>query len=66
MPGLRQNQVLSGDDASGACIGGADRQYVKNRRDYTLVEVLALPLEAAAGRVDGKVRGRFIVQRPGL
>ncbi|HPE80286.1 MAG TPA: Slp family lipoprotein, partial [Gammaproteobacteria bacterium] len=65
--GATPNQVLSGDDASGAVHWGGQIVSIKNRRDYTLVEVLALPLESSGRpRVDGKAEGRFIVQRPGF
>lgn len=61
------NQVLAGDDSSGAVHWGGQIVSIKNRRDYTLVEVLALPLEGSGRpRVDGKSGGRFIVQRQGF
>lgn len=60
-------QVAASGEARGDVHWGGRIVQVKNLRDRTLVEVLALPL-AGSGRPqgDGRPEGRFIVERAGF
>jgi outer membrane lipoprotein len=60
-------QVTASGEARGAVHWGGQIVRVENLRDRTLVEVLALPLEGnGRPQIDGRPRGRFVVERPGF
>lgn len=60
-------QIVSSGEAHGDAHWGGQIVSLKNLRERTLVEVLALPLAGdGRPRVNGRPQGRFIVDHPGF
>jgi len=65
--GPTPGQVVASGEARGVVHWGGQIVEVRNLRDRTLIEVLALPLEGnGRPQHDGKAAGRFIVERSGF
>lgn len=65
--GPTPSQVSARGDAQGEVHWGGQIVSVKNLRDRTLIEILALPLESSGRpRLDGRPQGRFIADRAGF
>jgi outer membrane lipoprotein len=65
--GPTPEQVVASGEASGEVHWGGQIVQVKNLRDRTLIEVLALPLEGGGRpRADGRPQGRFIIEQGGF
>jgi outer membrane lipoprotein len=66
-PGPTPQQVVASGEARAEVHWGGQIVKVKNLRDRTLVEVLALPLDSVGRpQSDERPQGRFIIDRPGF